>query len=106
MRLHPMNTMNLLLPRCARLLMGSAGGPCLDGQGGVYHWSWREEDCAAVFQPPDQWDWLSRLSALEPQGLVGLCAYAGIYGDAWLDEATEENFERYVTGAGVVALAQ
>jgi hypothetical protein len=88
----------------ARLVMRSEGSPCLDGLGGVYHWSWSEDDCAAVFQPPDQWDFLSRIAALEAQGVAGLCAYAGIEGDGWLDEATEENFERYVTAAGVVAL--
>jgi hypothetical protein len=91
----------------ARLIMRSAGSPCLDGRGGVHYWSWGEDECEAVFRPADEWQWLNRLSALEQQSLAGLCAYADIPEDLpWEDEASEEYFERYVTAGGVVALAR
>jgi hypothetical protein len=102
----PLHYESFTTTAAARLVMRSEGTPCLDGKGGVHHWSWAEDECEAVFQPPDRWDWLNRLSSLEQQGYAGLCAYAGIAGDFWLDEATEENFERYVTSGGVLRLAQ
>jgi hypothetical protein len=102
--------------RRAQVLMGSEGRACVDGYGSVYHRSWTEEECRAVFQPRDLMQWIIRVLYLESRQQAGLRAeYAPEFvtpdGELmtvlhrWRDVAVEEWGTTYITGSGVCWLA-
>lgn len=88
-------------------LVGHTGGSGHLGpdRQSIVAWRWEEDAVRQAWGLPDDATWLRRVFDLQRQGLAGLCVYAAMAGETWVDEALEEYGTIDISPAGVLALA-